>query len=139
LTAIAIYFIILLIVTIGFFSFDPNDSFGPLFLFVLILSGFVYVFSKCCCGRKLSSGAVLQTTSQPQHVILSELGPNQTQQTFITTAYNPVITFQTLNQNLTQTSTRVFTSSMPSAPLLSEENLTASDKLPTYEEAVQQN
>ncbi len=132
--AIAIYFIILLIVTIGFFSLDANNSFGPLFLLVLIFSGFVYICSKCCCDRRITSGAVLQTS--PQQVIVSQLGPNGTQQTVITT--NPIIRFQTLDPNLTQSSTQVITCAIPSAPHLSEENLMASDKLPTYEEAIRQ-
>ncbi len=132
--AIAIYFIILLIVTIGFFSLDNNNSFGPLLLLVFIFSCFVYICSQCCCRRRITPGAVLQMS--PQQVIVSQFVPNGTQQTIITT--NPIVRYQTLDTNLTQSSTQVITCAMPSAPLLSEENLMGSDKLPTYEEAIRQ-
>ncbi len=108
-------------------------------LFVLICIYFTYI-----CNRKTTSEAVPHTS--PQRGIVEQLGPNATQ---ITTypfpnpypnSYpnpNPVRP-QTLDTNLTQTSTRAFTSPMPSAPNSSEEDLMASDGLPTYEEAVSQ-
>ncbi len=121
-------------------AFPPN----VLFLFVWGLSLLICIYFTYICNRKTTSEAVPHTS--PQRGIVEQLGPNATQ---ITTypfpnpypnsySYpnpNPVRP-QTLDTNPTQTSTRAFTSPMPSAPNLSEEDLMANDGLPTYESVV---
>ncbi|CAG2107578.1 unnamed protein product, partial [Medioppia subpectinata] len=159
-----VYLLIVFILTIVLLYLTRGEDFVTFFLIfatLMIISFMVLFCVKCCCRRRLTSGAILSP-----HLVVTQVVPNsghnghnrhnrhhsmQTNNHVVIAQTRPQMVSQ-MRQNTTPLmsspptmngtdvlESTAFTPCIPSAPPLDVQHLSHNQTLPTYEEAIQSN